>query len=175
MTIISILLLFHLLISFIIHINPFSDCLYYLEASQLIYKVNRLIGFSVMGISIKRHFRVICKIIFFVNRILLYVYTDIFYMYSLFGIFHVTLFQYSGLCQPSWQRFWQIWLFWSQVDVPRRHFLLCTAVFDHYFFDWKDSYYSKMQVNLTQYRGTVWIFNSLHFVFNLKHKSLSSI
>ena len=30
--------------------------------------------------------------------------------------------------------------------------------------------YSQMPVNLIQYRGTVGIFNSEHFVFNLKHK-----
>ena len=64
------LLLFHLLISSIARKNPFSGCSHYLEASQVIYDANRLIGFSVMGISIERNFRAIGKTIF-VSRILL--------------------------------------------------------------------------------------------------------
>ena len=71
MMITSILLLFHLLISFIVRTTPFSGCSRYLEASQLIYDADRLTGFSVMRISIKGQFRAIFKIIFFVNRILL--------------------------------------------------------------------------------------------------------
>ena len=61
MTITSILLLFHVLISSIACKNPSSG---YFEANQVIY-------YSVMGTSIERSFQVICKIIFFVNRILL--------------------------------------------------------------------------------------------------------
>ena len=37
----------------------------------MIYDANQLTGFSVMGISIEGNFRTICKIIFFVNRLLL--------------------------------------------------------------------------------------------------------
>ena len=68
---ITSILLFHLLISFIVRTTPFSGCSRYLEASQLIYDADRLTGFSVMRISIKGQFRAIFKIIFFVNRILL--------------------------------------------------------------------------------------------------------
>ena len=65
--------IFHLLISSIARINAFSGCSHYLETSQVIYDANRLIGFSVMEISIEinRSFRAICKIIIFVNRILI--------------------------------------------------------------------------------------------------------
>ena len=44
----SILLLFHLLISSIARINPFSGCSHYLETSRAIYDANLLTGFSVM-------------------------------------------------------------------------------------------------------------------------------
>ena len=53
MTITSILLLFHLLISSIADIYFFSGCSHYLEVSQVIYDANRLTGFCVMGISEK--------------------------------------------------------------------------------------------------------------------------
>ena len=53
MMITSILVLFHLLISLIVRIIPFSGCSRYLEASQLIDN-NQLTGFSVRGISIER-------------------------------------------------------------------------------------------------------------------------
>ena len=71
MTITSIVLLFHVLIGLIACINPFSGCSHYLETSQVIYDADRLTGFSVIRTSIDRRFRAICKIIFFVNRILL--------------------------------------------------------------------------------------------------------
>ena len=71
MTITSILLQFHLKISLIARINPFSGCSHCLEASQVVCNANRLTGFSVMGISFEGSSRAICKIIFFVNRILL--------------------------------------------------------------------------------------------------------
>ena len=75
MTIINILLQFLLLISLEIHniacIFLFSGCQPHLEASQLIYDVNRLSGSCVMRISIEGHFRAICKVNFYVNRILL--------------------------------------------------------------------------------------------------------
>ena len=97
----SILLLFHLLIRSIARINPFSVCSHYLEADQVTYDANRLSGFSVMEISIERNFQSICKIIFFINRILLLLPTLrlalIFFIYGLFGIFHVILFPYSRL------------------------------------------------------------------------------
>ena len=71
MTIASILLLFHLLISSIARINLFSGCLHYLGASQVIYNANRLTGYSVMGILIERNIWAICEIIFFLSSILL--------------------------------------------------------------------------------------------------------
>ena len=54
-TITSILLLFHLLISSIKRINPFRGCSHYLEAIQVIYNANRFTGFSVMGVSVERN------------------------------------------------------------------------------------------------------------------------
>ena len=71
MTITSILLQFHLKISLIARINPFSGCSHCLEASQVVCNANRLIGLSVMGISLEGSSRAICKIILFVHRILL--------------------------------------------------------------------------------------------------------
>ena len=71
MTTTSILLLFHLLISLIAHINPFSGCSHCLEATPVVCDANWLTGFSAMGISAEGSSRAIFKIIFFVNRILL--------------------------------------------------------------------------------------------------------
>ena len=71
MTITRIVLLFHVLIGLIARTNPFSGCSHYLETSQMIYDADRVTGFSVIRTSIDRRFRAICKIIFFVNRILL--------------------------------------------------------------------------------------------------------
>ena len=71
MIITRILLLFHVLISSIACINTFSGCSHYLEGSQVIYDADRLTGFFVMGTSIERRLWAICKIIFFVNRVLL--------------------------------------------------------------------------------------------------------
>ena len=100
MTITSILLLYHLLISLIAHINPVSGCLHYLKANQVTYDANRLTGFSVMGISIERNFRTICKIIFFVNRILLLLpvlrLALIFFIYMVYLVFF-TLYCFSTL------------------------------------------------------------------------------
>ena len=68
MTVTSI---FHLLISSIARINAFSGCSDYLEATKVIYDANRLTGFSLMKVFIESNIRAICKINFFVNRILL--------------------------------------------------------------------------------------------------------
>ena len=51
----TILLLLYLVIGLIARIIPFSGCLHYLEASQLINDANLLTGFPVMGISVARH------------------------------------------------------------------------------------------------------------------------
>ena len=71
MIITSILLQFHLQISLIARINPFSGCSHCLEASQVVCDTNQLADFSVVGISFEGSPRAICKIILFVNRILL--------------------------------------------------------------------------------------------------------
>ena len=75
MTIISILLQFHLIISFkfldIACIIPSSDCLGYFYASWLICDANPLAMFSAMRISIDRLSRPISNLIFTVNRIFL--------------------------------------------------------------------------------------------------------
>ena len=71
MTITSVLLQFHLQISLVARINPFSGCSHCLEPSQVVCDANRLTGLSVMGISFEGSSQAICKIIFFVNKILL--------------------------------------------------------------------------------------------------------
>ena len=100
MTVTSVLLLFHLLIRSIARINPFSVCSHYLEADQVTCDANRLSGFSVMGISIERNFRSICKIIFFTNRILLLLPTLrlalIYFLYMVYLVFF-TLFCFRTL------------------------------------------------------------------------------
>ena len=118
---------FHLLISLIARMNPFSGCSHCLETSQVVWDANQLTGFYVMGIFFEGSSQEICKTIFFVNRILLLlpVLRLALNIYGLFGIFHVILFQYSGLCSPSWQTFWQICLFWSRIDVYWRCSLVC--------------------------------------------------
>ena len=63
MKITSILLLLYLLINFVARIIPFGGCSHCLQASQLIQGAYRLTSFS-------RHFRVIRKIIFYINRAL---------------------------------------------------------------------------------------------------------
>ena len=96
MTITSVLLLFHLLISSITWINPFGGCSNYLEASQVIYDANRLTGFSVMGIYTETSIWAICKIIIFVNRVLLLLLpvlslalaSSIYMVYSVFFTLH---------------------------------------------------------------------------------------
>ena len=58
----------------------------------MIYDANRLTGFSVMEISIERNIRAICKIIFFVNRILLLLPVLRVALTFFIYIFHVILF-----------------------------------------------------------------------------------
>ena len=65
MMITSMLVLFQLLIILIAGIIPFSGCLHYLEANQLIYDANQLTVFPLMEISAERHFQAICEIMFF--------------------------------------------------------------------------------------------------------------
>ena len=78
-------------------INPLSGC-------QVIYDANRLSGFSVMGISIERNIRAICKTIFLVNRIILYLPVLrlglVFLMYIVYLIF-LTLYCFSTLVCPN--------------------------------------------------------------------------
>ena len=100
MTITSILLQFRLQISLITRINPFSGCSHCLEASQVVCDANRLTGFSVMGISFGGSSRAICKIIFFVNKILLLLpvlrLAQIFFMFMVYLVFF-TLYCFSTL------------------------------------------------------------------------------
>ena len=116
MTITSILLIFHLLISSIASINPFIGGSHYLEASQMIYDTIWLTCFSVMGVSTKRNFPTICKIIFFVNRILLLLPVLRLALIFLISMFYLVVFLlhcFSALvCANLFgKRFWQICLF----------------------------------------------------------------
>ena len=96
MTITSIMLLFHLLISLFARINPCSGCSRCLEASQVTCQANRLTGFSVMGISIETSFRAICKATFFLNSILLLI--PVLRLAFIFLIFMVYLLLFSLYC-----------------------------------------------------------------------------
>ena len=143
MKIASILLQFCLITSLIACMNPFSACSHYFENIQVISDANRLTAFSMMVISIEGNFRAIWKIIFFCewDTFIITCFassTGIFNMYGLFGLFHVILFQYQGLCLSSWQKLCQICLFSPQINVhltSDRHSWVCTAVFDYSFVD----------------------------------------
>ena len=123
-------LLFHLLISLITRINPFSGCSHYLEASHLIYDANRMTGFSVMGISIERHFRAICKIIFLLPVLRLAL---LFFIGMVYLVFF-PLYCFSSLVSTL------------TADFHRRRPLLCTAISDHSFVDWKISYFQRCRL-----------------------------
>lgn len=101
MTIINILLQFLLLISLEIHniacIFLFSGCQRYLEASQLIYGVNRLTGSCVMRISIEGYFRAICKVTFYVSRIFLLL-PDLCVVLVLIFVIYIICLVYLMLC-----------------------------------------------------------------------------
>ena len=78
------------------------------------------------------------------------------------------------MCKPSWQNVL------ADLPVLTSSRQLLTLLFGLYccfwpFFCWLErQVFSKMPVNLIQYRGTVGIFNSQLFVFDLKHESWSS-
>ena len=128
------ILLFYLLISLITCINPFSGCLNYLEASQVIYKANQLTGLSVMEISTEKNFRAICKIIFAVKRIILSLpvlrLALIFLICMFYGIFMLYCFSTLVLANLVGKMFCRFACF----DV------ISWSVFDHSFVDWKESY-----------------------------------
>ena len=137
MAITSMLLLFHLLISSIDRINHLSCCSRCLEASQMICDANRLTGFSVMRISIEGSFPAICQTNVSVNRVLLLLIILICTVYLVF---------FQVIFSPSWQKIWQICLFWPRFDIYWRCSLVCTTVFDHSFVDWKNTYFQRCQL-----------------------------
>ena len=132
MTITSIMLLFHVLISSIAHINPFNGCSHYLETSQVIYDADWLIGFSVMRTSIEKSFWAICKIIFFVNRIPLLLPVlrlALIFLICMFYLVFFTLYCFSILVC---------------ANLVAKSFGRCAcfdAVFDYSFVHWKVTYF----------------------------------
>ena len=137
MTIPSILLLFHLLISTIARINLFNGCSHYLEASQVMHDANRVTGSPEIGSYIEWNIWTICNIIFFVNRILLLLPLSrlalLFFIYIVCLIFF-TLYCFSTLaCANLVDRFacfdlrsmiidavpWSVQLFWKDSYFQR--------------------------------------------------------
>ena len=177
LTITSILLQFRLQIRLITRINPFSGCSLCLEASQVVCDANRLTGFSVMGISFGGSSRAICKIIFFVNKILLLLpvlrLAQIFFMFMVYLVFF-TLYCFSTLvCANLVGRFLKVLADLPVLIFDRRLLTQFLGLYGRFwpFFCWLERHvFSKMLVNLIQYLGTVGIFNSKYFVFGLKHK-----
>ena len=135
MTITSILLQINLQISLIAHINPFSGCPHCLEASQVVCSSNLLAGFFLMGASFEGSSWAICKIIFFLNRILLLLLVLrlalIFLIFMVYLVFF-TLYCFSTLvcanlvakcsgrfaCFDLWSTFidavpWSVWVFFT--------------------------------------------------------------
>ena len=174
MTITSILLLFHLPISLIAHMNPFSGCLHCLEVSQVVCDANWLTGFSVMGISVGESSWAIYKI-FFVSRILLLL--PVLHLALIFLIFMVYLVSFmlycfstlvcANLVGNSFGRFACVDLGSMFIDAVPIGLYRCFWPF----FCWLGRHiFSKMLVNLIQYCETVGVFNSQHLVFVLKHK-----
>ena len=164
------------LISSIARINPFNGCSHYLKASQMIYDTDRLTGFSVMGSSIERTFWAICKI-FFLNRILLLLpalrLAMIFLICMVYLVFFTLYFFSTLVCT---KRFGKGFAYLPVLTSDRRLFMLFLGLCSCFwpFFCWLESnLFLKMPVNLIQYRRTVGVFNSQHFVFDLKQKSQS--
>ena len=141
MTVTSILLLFHLLISLIARINHLSCCSRCLEASQMICDANRLTGFSLMRISIEGSFWAICETNVLVNRVILLL--PVLRLALIFLICTVYLVFFQVIFSPSCQNIWQICLFWPRFDIYWRCSLVCTTVFDHSFVDLKNTYFQR--------------------------------
>ena len=170
MTITSILLLFHLLISLIARINPFSGCSHCFEASQVACDANRLTGVSVIGISVEGISRAIYKLIFFVNRILLFI--PVIHLALIFLIFMVYLVFFTLYCLntlvcanlvgKSLGRFACFDLGSTSIDAAP-----CSVQFFWPLFCWMERHvFSKMPVNLIQYCGTAWEFSAANILFS---------
>ena len=170
MTITSILLLFHLLISLIARINPFSGCSHCFEASQVACDANRLTGVSVIGISVEGISRAIYKLIFFVNRILLLI--PVIRLALIFLIFMVYLVFFTLYCLntlvcanlvgKSLGRFACFDLGSTSIDAAP-----CSVQFFWPLFCWMERHvFSKMPVNLIQYCGTAWEFSAANILFS---------
>lgn len=152
----------------------FSGCLCYLEASQLIYDTHRLTGFSMMGISTEGHFRAIFKIIISVNTILLLL--PVLHLALTFFICMVKLVFSTLNCFSTLACANLVGKSFGRFFVLTSDWRLLTPFFSLYscfrpFFCWmKRLWFSKMPVNLTQYRRAVGIFHGHHFIHKLEVK-----
>ena len=145
----SILFQFHLLINLIARINPFSGCLHWFKTSEVVCDANWLTGFSVMEIFYERTSRVICKIIFFVNRVLLLLSVlRVALIFLIFMVYLVLFLLYcfsalvcANLIGKGFDRFACFDPESTFIDaVP------CTGVFEHFFVDWKNMYFQRYQL-----------------------------
>ena len=159
MTVTTILLLFHVLTSSTEGMNPFSGCLHYLEASQMIYDADRLTSFSAMGTSIEKSFRAICKIIFFVNRILLLLSVlslALIFLISMVYLVFFTFYCFSNLVCANLvgKGFGRFACFESYRPLLTQFHGLYSCFWP--FFCWLERhFFKKMPVNLIHYHGTV--------------------
>ena len=178
LTITSILLQFHLLISLIAGINPFSGCLHCLEVSQVVCDANRLTSFSVMGISFEGSSQAICKMIFFVNRILLLLPVLrpalIFLIFVVYLVFF-TLYRFSTLvCAylvgKSFGRFTCLVL----IDVYWHCSLVCTCAFGHTFVDWRNTYFQICWLIWSSIVGQC-EFSTANILFSIKSIKIQSL
>ena len=166
MTITGILLQYHLQISLIDRINPFSGCSHCLEASQVVYDTNRLTGFFVMRISFEGSYRAICKTIFFVNRILLLLSVLllaliflIFMAYLVFSMLHC----FSTLvCANIVGRFACFDLGSKFIDAV---FIGLYGGFNHYFVDLKDTCFQRW--GLIWSNIVEWEFSTANILFSI--------
>ena len=168
MTITSILLLFHLLISLIARINPFSGCLHCFEASQVVGDANWQTG--VMGISVEGISRAVYKIIFFVNRILLFIpvirltlISLIFMVYLVFfTLYCLSTLVCANLVGKSLDRFTCFDLGSMSIDAAP-----WSVQFFWPLFCWMErQVFSEMTINLIQYRGTAWQISAVSILFS---------
>ena len=149
-------------------INP-SGCLHWFKTSEVICDANWLTGFSVMGIFYEGTSRVIWKIIFFVNRILLLL--SVLRLALIFLIFRVCLVLLllycfsalvcANLIGKGFGRFACFDPGSTFIDA-----IPCTGVFEHSFVDWKNMYSQRYQLIWSNIVGQ-WEFSTANILFSI--------
>ena len=131
-----------------------------------------MVGFSVIWISIEGCSRAPCKIIFFDNRVLyLSSVLPLVLILFIYKIYLVLFMLYCLGTQVCADHVSNVFIRFGRFDLRLPVFRLCCCSWS-FFCRLGNLSFSKIPNNLTQYRGTMEIFNSRHFVHELKHKNL---